>query len=220
MSDEEAPAREQRVLERERRNALWEKPFAEWTDDELFGELTLSYRAPEIPLCRVCGDELSCQSVGGGEPTVYACSGLVDGVLQEGRRIADEHYRSSEWKDYRQGGDGRVLELIRRLRDARGGPPVGVMTAERLEEIRKAERLGYLDEEIYELLDVAEWAVALFGETDAEMLTRLRAEARKSEDDRLGWEFDRILSAEERRVFEAWVRGPAHSVHTPPEGAA
>ena len=118
MSDEET-AREQRRIERERRNALWEKPYTDWTDEEIVGELTESYKAPEVPPCRVCGGELSCQRVGGGEATVWACSGLVDGELQEGRRIADEHYRRSEWEDRSQGGDGRVLELIRRLGDAK-----------------------------------------------------------------------------------------------------
>lgn len=59
-------------------------------------------------------------------------------------------------------------------------------------------------------------------EADAEMLERLRAEARKSgwpshHGSNVGWEFDRILSERELEVFCAWVHGPAHTVHTPPE---
>ena len=76
------------------------------------------YTPAVIPPCRVCGGELSPQRMGGGEPTVYACSTNEDdpkrpGYVRpkEGRDIADKHYSDSRFVD-RINGDRRVLELI------------------------------------------------------------------------------------------------------------
>lgn len=54
-----------------------------------------------------------------GSPTVWACSGMIDAptgertwVFAEGRSMADDHYESSRWTDYRRGGDSDVIDLI------------------------------------------------------------------------------------------------------------
>lgn len=98
---------------------LLNKPYGEWTDTDLLEQLTKSYEEVKVPPCRVCGGELSPQSIGGGGPIKYACSGYIDGpdgerVRAEGRTVVDKHYVDSEWDDYRQGGDGRVMELLKR----------------------------------------------------------------------------------------------------------
>ena len=94
---------------------LYEREVEDWTDKELEGELRRSYGPVKVPACRVCGGELSIQGMGGGKPTVYACSGQNEDMSwQEGRKPADEHYSQSHWEDRRQGGDYRVLELLRR----------------------------------------------------------------------------------------------------------
>ena len=88
------------------------------TEDTL-SELRNRYAAPEIPKCSICGGELSIQRSGGGSPTVWACSGMIDDptgertwVYAEGRSMADEHYEHSRWTDYRRGGDSDVIDLI------------------------------------------------------------------------------------------------------------
>lgn len=93
-----------------------------WDDEKLLAELTKRYTYTVIPPCCVCGDELTCQRAGGGEPTVYACSGYEDdpdkpGCIRrmEGRKGADEHYVKSEFID-RKGGDDTVMELIARFK--------------------------------------------------------------------------------------------------------
>ncbi len=92
-----------------------------WSDAELEAELVKRYAPTRIPPCRVCGGALSMQRCGGGQPTVWACSGWQpdpsdpDGRIRSpGRSAADEHYRKSVFEDTRQGGDSAVLELIRR----------------------------------------------------------------------------------------------------------
>lgn len=97
---------------------LYERDVADWSDAELLAELEQTYAATVVPPCRVCGGELSIQSIGGGMPTIWRCQGLdEDGKRQEGRRIADEHYSKSTFEDRRAGGDSAVLELARRYRD-------------------------------------------------------------------------------------------------------
>ncbi len=85
--------------------------------DLLLNELRERYAPSVIPPCRICGGKLSCERVGGGSPTVYACSGHVEDSMayQSGRSCADKHYRDSEFIDYRHGGDSLVIELIDRF---------------------------------------------------------------------------------------------------------
>ena len=88
-----------------------------WSDEDLALVLTKHYEPSVIPPCCVCGGPLSCERCGGGEPTVYACSGVAEGPLyryKEGRHPADEHYVKSRFVDRRQGGDATVMELLRR----------------------------------------------------------------------------------------------------------
>lgn len=87
------------------------------------------YAPTEVPPCRVCGGPLSLAAIGGGKPTVWACSGneddpdrpgyirsqpgrwgnAKDGVSEYG---PGGHYHDSRWVDRRQGGDSQVIELI------------------------------------------------------------------------------------------------------------
>lgn len=87
--------------------SLWERDESEWSDEELLTELVERYKPTEVPPCRVCGKELTLQSAGGGQPTVWAC----DNFGQDW-----EHYSNSRWEDYKQGGDVAVMELISRYR--------------------------------------------------------------------------------------------------------
>ena len=93
-----------------------------WDDAALLTELRKRYEPTKIPPCRVCAAEMSIQSIGGGEPTVYACQGMEDDPDEPGRvrrmagrGLVDDHYRSSEFIDRRQGGDEVVMELIERF---------------------------------------------------------------------------------------------------------
>ncbi len=86
---------------------------------DIVATLRARYSPTKVPACRVCGGELSIQSVGGGEPTVWACSDLEADPAQPGhlrrkpgRTVADSHYSQSRWVDYRQGGDSVVMELL------------------------------------------------------------------------------------------------------------
>lgn len=88
-------------------------------DGDVLKELRNRYAEPKIPKCRICGGELSVQRAGGGGPTIWACSGMIDDptgernwIYAEGRSCADEHYERSRWTDYRSGGDSDVIDLI------------------------------------------------------------------------------------------------------------
>jgi hypothetical protein len=85
--------------------------------EPLLAELRARYTADEVPPCRVCGECLSIQRAGGGEATLYGCSGLEDDPdtpghlrMREGRSYADDHYSQSKWTQYRN-GDSDVLAL-------------------------------------------------------------------------------------------------------------
>ena len=95
------------------------------SDSELITLLTKNYEPSKIPPCRVCGEPLTPQRMGGGEPTVWGCGGLEDDPKKPGyvrykkdRSCADEHYSKSTFTDQRQGGDSFVMELVRRFLDA------------------------------------------------------------------------------------------------------
>jgi hypothetical protein len=110
------------LAKRAKRRALYERDVKDWTLDELVEVLTDRYSPDPIPPCRLCGAELSIQSMGSG-PTVYNCDGREPdpdhpGHLRwkEGRTPADEHYVRSEYEDCKRGGDEDVLEAVRRLK--------------------------------------------------------------------------------------------------------
>jgi hypothetical protein len=83
---------------------LYERETSEWTDAELIAVINSRYEPTKVPLCRVCGGELSIGAIGGGSPTRYGC--MADNAA---------HYSESSWEDRRQGGDSTVLELIERF---------------------------------------------------------------------------------------------------------
>lgn len=80
------------------------------SDEVLSGHLQERYAAPEIPPCRVCGARLAIAAMGGGNATIYRCS---EAKLPDGKTDWD-HYSRSEHRDARQGGDSRVIELVKR----------------------------------------------------------------------------------------------------------
>lgn len=97
----------------------------EQTDGELAAELEASYTADPVPPCRVCGGKLSVASMGGGRATEWACDGMEPDPerpgcvrYKAGRSCADDHFGKSFWTQYRA-GDSRVLELVRRFREAK-----------------------------------------------------------------------------------------------------
>lgn len=87
------------------------------TEEEL-AALEQRYTAEPVPPCRVCGGELSVQSMGGGKATVYGCSNKPDDVKYT--EWIDGHYRQSTWVQYRD-GDADVLALVAAYRSAAGG---------------------------------------------------------------------------------------------------
>ena len=102
---------------------LHTREVTEWSNGDLLGVLEMRYGPSTIPPCSVCRGKLSLEAVGGGEPHVWACSGLEDDPARpggrryaKGRKPADDHYVRSEYVDRRQGGDVVVVELLRRFR--------------------------------------------------------------------------------------------------------
>jgi hypothetical protein len=107
----------------EARCKRYERDVCDWTDAELDLELTERYAPTKIPPCRVCGGELWITSVGGGRPTVWACSPMETDPANEelsrlktGREYGDTHYSESHYEDRRQGGDELVIELLTRFK--------------------------------------------------------------------------------------------------------
>lgn len=84
---------------------------AQGIDADLIARLRERYTADAVPSCRVCGSELSIQSMGGGRATEYAHS------RPEGVSFRDwsEHYSNSRWTQYR-GGDSEVLALLNAIK--------------------------------------------------------------------------------------------------------
>ncbi|MFI5297739.1 MAG: hypothetical protein ACHREM_06525 [Polyangiales bacterium] len=107
---------------REKRNALYDRPVATWTDGELLTVLRERYEPTVVPPCSVCGGALSMQRIGAGEPTVWACSPQEDDPDRPGhlrlkttRNAVDDHYDKSRFVDRRQGGDSEVMEAVDRM---------------------------------------------------------------------------------------------------------
>lgn len=108
--------KERKKLSREEKRKLWDIELPDWTDEELLQSLRESYEPTVVPPCHICGRELSIQAIGGGKPTVWACSGRDDNdSYLPGRGFIDEHYSNSRYEDRRQGGDERVMELVARF---------------------------------------------------------------------------------------------------------
>jgi len=116
-------------------------------DPELLETLEKRYGTPEIPPCRICGEEMTISKMGGGEPTIFRCGSDHASFIKEGgpcltQRKEDmangidpphgsvfaptcehlKHYRDSEWKLY-QHGDRDVMELVRYVQWLQGTEP-------------------------------------------------------------------------------------------------
>lgn len=89
--------------------------LAEYVNEGDLAALELRYTADPVPPCRVCGKPLAAQSVGGGKPTVYACSEPGDTSKWNGPGA--KHYQDSRWTQYHS-GDSEVLRLIHAYRAA------------------------------------------------------------------------------------------------------
>ena len=90
-------------------------------------EIRAHHTPTVIPPCRVCGEELSLQACGGGEPTRWGCSGTEDDPerpglsrYKVGRNCADEHYSQSVFVDRKHDDPGvlYLLDLVERMRKA------------------------------------------------------------------------------------------------------
>lgn len=85
--------------------------------EDLLDRLRQRYETVEVPPCRVCGEALSVQSMGGGNATKYAHS-KPDGVTYGDWM---EHYQGSVWVE-RRSGDGEVLALVEIVQSLLDGP--------------------------------------------------------------------------------------------------
>lgn len=74
------------------------------TTELVIRTLRYRYTAEPVPPCRVCGEDLTVQACGGGEPTVWACT--ANGI--------GDHYDRSMFVQ-RKTGDSLVLELLSRI---------------------------------------------------------------------------------------------------------
>lgn len=85
--------------------------------EEILDRLRANYAAVTVPPCRVCGEALSIQSMGGGNATRWAHS-VPDGV-----RFGDwfEHYEQSRWTEVRS-GDSEVIAIVDILQSLLDGP--------------------------------------------------------------------------------------------------
>ncbi len=92
-------------------------------------EIRAHHTPTVIPPCRVCGEELSLQACGGGEPTRWGCSGTGDDPerpglsrYKVGRNCADEHYSQSVFVDRKHDDPGvlYLLDLVERMGDTLG----------------------------------------------------------------------------------------------------
>jgi hypothetical protein len=116
---------------------LYERAVDAWTDAELVAELTKAYAPSVIPPCRICGGALSLGASGGGLPSYWSCSPEEEDPDRPGQRRTkpgrgerethpEGHYARSQYIDRRQGGDARVMGMLRRfvltgVADPRGG---------------------------------------------------------------------------------------------------
>lgn len=105
-------------------------------DSELLQRLEERYAHPEVPPCRICGEELTVSSMGGGGPTIFHCGSeqakwLGGSLCLEAQKLdpnhkkglsykySCEHYRhyvDSEFNVYRH-GDSDVLKLVEHVRE-------------------------------------------------------------------------------------------------------
>ena len=85
--------------------------------EEILDRLRERYTSDEVPPCRVCGETLSVQDMGGGNATKYAHS-KPDGVSF---RDWSEHYEASRWTE-RRSGDSDVIALVDLVQSLLDGP--------------------------------------------------------------------------------------------------
>lgn len=85
------------------------------TEDDL-DRLVARYTAAPVPTCTLCGGVLTIGSIGGGRPTVYACSDRPREDVDMGDWY--DHYTQSRWTQYNS-GDTYVLALIAEVRAQR-----------------------------------------------------------------------------------------------------
>ncbi len=90
---------------------LWEIDDADLTDEQLETIINERYAPSVIPKCRICGGDMTIGASGGGQPTRWYCS-----VAQDSKPMDWKHFGDSLWEDRRQGGDSRVMELLRRFK--------------------------------------------------------------------------------------------------------
>lgn len=83
------------------------RPEVTVEDVALIQRVRARYTAEPVPPCRVCGAELSIQSMGGGHATVYGHA-TPEGVSL---REWGDHYDASRWTQLRA-GDSDVLALL------------------------------------------------------------------------------------------------------------
>lgn len=90
----------------------------DWPLTELIALLRKRYAEPPRPNCRICGEPLSIQAIGGGS-VVWACAGSIwedgKGIVgwKPGRRGVDQHYSDSRIEQWDR-GDSDVLALCDR----------------------------------------------------------------------------------------------------------
>lgn len=94
----------------------------EMPDDELLTQLKTKYERTRPGDCPVCGAHVVIEPHGGGYPLPWVCPvakrGLdaahEEGASQQRIDVLQAHVAQSRWEDFRQVGDRRVMELIRR----------------------------------------------------------------------------------------------------------
>lgn len=84
------------------------------TDQDL-DAIRRDYTPAEPPPCRVCGAALAIQSMGGGQPTRWACS-----KARVGSANWLEHYNQSAWVEPHR-SDNRVTALLEEVGRLRAG---------------------------------------------------------------------------------------------------
>jgi hypothetical protein len=85
-------------------------------NDAFLDYLEDRYAVPAVPPCRLCGGELSIQRIGGGSPTVYACTNVTF-TTRDRHDEGWQHYSDSSYTQFRS-GDSDVITLINAYREA------------------------------------------------------------------------------------------------------
>lgn len=93
----------------------WDKPYAEWSDEQILACLQDAFLPEPAPPCSVCGGKLTFQY-----PGLWACSAYEAGGNLKPGRIggADDHYVRSRWEE-RSPGNPLAMEALARWDEAR-----------------------------------------------------------------------------------------------------